>query len=84
MSFIDTTLVDVRKPLLAARFPFGRAEKLRDALTWCATDYYAKAAIGEQFEARGIVVIGESRQSGEVNRDRDPPEGVQRRNHHHA
>ncbi len=62
MSFINTALVDVRKPLLAARFPFGRAEKLRDALSWCATDYYAKAAIGEQFEARGIVVIGESRQ----------------------
>jgi len=62
MSFIDTALVDVRKPLLEARFPFGRSERLRDAMTWCASDYYAKAAIGQQFEARGIVVIGESRQ----------------------
>ncbi|NBB98150.1 MAG: hypothetical protein GVY34_08265 [Alphaproteobacteria bacterium] len=42
MSFIDTALVDVRKPLLEARFPFGRAERLG--------------------EARGIVVIRESRQ----------------------
>lgn len=62
MSFIDQTLVDVRKPLLEARFSFGRAESLRDAMKWCATDYYSKAASGGQFEARGIVVIGESRQ----------------------
>jgi len=62
MSFIDTAVVNVRKPLLEARFPFGRADQLGDALKWCATDYYAKADIGGRFEARGIVVIGESRQ----------------------
>jgi hypothetical protein len=62
MSFINKAVVDVRKPLLAARFPFIRSEHLRDAMTWCATDYYTKASIGGRFEARGIVVIGESRQ----------------------
>ncbi len=62
MSFVDDAVVNVRKPLLAARFPFGRAENLREALKWCATDYYTKADIGGRFEARGIVVIGESRQ----------------------
>ncbi|WP_417812329.1 ATP-binding protein [Thalassospira alkalitolerans] len=62
MNFIDEGVVDVRKPLLAARFPFSRADQLNDAMKWCATDYFIKASIGERFEARGIVVIGESRQ----------------------
>lgn len=62
MSFIDKAAVDVRKPLAAARFPFNRAKDLAEAMTWCATDYYTKAAIGGRFEARGIVVIGDSRQ----------------------
>ena len=62
MSFVDDAVVNVRRPLLAARYPFGRAEGLREALKWCATDYYTKADIGGRFEARGIVVIGESRQ----------------------
>lgn len=62
MSFIDTAVVDVRKPLLEARFPFSRAESLGDTMKWCATDYYTKASIGGRFEARGILVIGESRQ----------------------
>lgn len=62
MSFVDTAVVNVRKPLLEARFPFSRAESLAAAMKWCATDYYTKASIGGRFEARGIVVIGESRQ----------------------
>ena len=62
MSFVDKAVVDVRKPLQEARFPFIRSEHLRDAMVWCATDYYTKASIGGRFEARGIVVIGESRQ----------------------
>lgn len=62
MPFINQALVDVRKPLVEARFPFNRAKSLSDTMTWCATDYYTKASIGGWFEARGIVVIGESRQ----------------------
>jgi hypothetical protein len=62
MSFINQTAVEVRTPLVKARYPFPRAEKLAEAMTFCVTDYYTKAAIGEQFEARGIVVIGDSRQ----------------------
>ncbi len=62
MSFIDDCVVDMQTPLLAARFPFGRADRLNDAMKWCATDYFIKASIGGRFEARGIVVTGESRQ----------------------
>ncbi len=62
MSFIDKSVVDVRKPLVEARFPFSRSKRLSDAMTWCATDYYTKASIGGVFEARGIIVIGDSRQ----------------------
>lgn len=62
MSFIDGCAVKMLTPLLAARFPFGRADQLRDVMKWCASDYFIKASIGERFEARGLVVIGESRQ----------------------
>lgn len=62
MSFIDQTVVKVRTPLMKARYPFHRAEELAEAMTFCVTDYYTKAAVGDQFEARGIVVIGDSRQ----------------------
>lgn len=62
MSFVDQAAVKVRTPLMKARYPFHRAEELANELRFCATDYYTKAAVGDQFEARGIVVIGDSRQ----------------------
>lgn len=62
MSFVDMTVVDVRKPLKKARFPFHRADDLTNAMKACVTDYYTQASIGGRFEARGIVVIGNSRQ----------------------
>ena len=40
MSFINRAVVDVRKPLVEARFPFSRAKSLSETMTWCATDYY--------------------------------------------
>ncbi|MBU2936461.1 MULTISPECIES: ATP-binding protein [Pacificibacter] len=70
MPFIDTTEVEVRKPLMEARFPFDRADDLADAMKWCATDYYTKASIGRRFESRGIVVIGDSRQGKSTEIDR--------------
>lgn len=70
MSFIDKVAVNVRKPLVEARFPFDRADALAAAMTWCATDYYTKASIGVMFEARGIVVIGESRQGKSTEIDK--------------
>lgn len=62
MSFINKALVDIRKPLVEARFPFKRSSDLKDALEACVVDYYTKASIGRRFEARGVLVIGESRQ----------------------
>jgi hypothetical protein len=47
---------------MKARYPFHRADELAAAMTYCVTDYYTKAAVGDQFEARGIIVIGDSRQ----------------------
>jgi hypothetical protein len=62
MSFINKAVVDVRRPLVEARFPFKRSSDLKDALEACVIDYYTKASIGRRFEARGVLVIGESRQ----------------------
>ena len=70
MSFVDTAEVNVRKPLMEARFPFNRADDLADAMKWCATDYYTKASIGGRFEGRGIIVIGDSRQGKSTEIDR--------------
>lgn len=70
MTFIDKAAVGIRTPLMEVRFPFDRADELVKAMTWCATDYYTKAAIGSRFEARGIVVIGESRQGKSTEIDK--------------
>jgi len=73
MSFINSRLVELSRPLKAAYFPFSRAQDLSRALSWCVTDYATKASIGQLFEARGVLVIGESRQgkSREIQRFRD-------------
>jgi|TARA_R110000796_G_scaffold184075_1_gene300657 hypothetical protein len=60
--FVRTEVVEFSAPLKEAHFPFPRAESLFDALSFCVTDYYTKARIGNPFEARGVLVIGESRQ----------------------
>jgi len=70
MSMVDMTVVDVRKPLKMARFPFHRADDLTNAMKACVTDYYTQASIGGRFEARGIVVIGESRQGKSTEIDK--------------
>jgi hypothetical protein len=73
MSFMNARMVELSKPLKAAYFPFSRAQDLSRALSWCITDYATKASIGQPFEARGVLVIGESRQgkSREIQRFRD-------------
>ena len=70
MSFINTRVVAASASLKAAHFPFPRGEKLFEAMSWCVTDYYSKATSGRPFEARGVLLIGESRQgkSTETNR----------------
>ncbi|SEP13393.1 AAA domain-containing protein [Salinihabitans flavidus] len=70
MSFINTKIVEVSAPLKSAHFPFNRGEALFEAMSWCVTDYYTKASAGNPFEARGLMVIGESRQgkSREIQR----------------
>ncbi len=70
MSFINKQVVAVSASLKAAHFPFSRGATLFDDMSWCVTDYCAKAMSGRPFEARGVLVIGESRQgkSAEINR----------------
>lgn len=60
-TFIDMTAVTVASPLKAAHYPFARSKELHEGLSWCMTDYYAKAATGMEFEARGLLVTGRSR-----------------------
>ncbi|MCZ7676391.1 MAG: ATP-binding protein [Roseovarius sp.] len=60
--FVRTDVVNISKPLKDAHFEFPRGEELFRAMSWCTTDYYTKALSGNPFEARGILVIGESRQ----------------------
>jgi hypothetical protein len=62
MKFIDERQVNASKPLKNSHFPFPRAKALSKAVTSCMTDYYTKAQIGKSFEARGILVVGKSRQ----------------------
>lgn len=62
MSFLNKHVANVSKPLKAAHFPFPRGERLFDTMSWCTTDYYTKASSGQPYEARGVLVIGESRQ----------------------
>lgn len=62
MNFVNQSAAEVLAPLRSAYFRFRRGRELFDAMKWCTTDYYAKAKSGQSFEARGILVIGESRQ----------------------
>ncbi|WP_323767326.1 AAA family ATPase [Marinovum sp.] len=73
MNFVNQSVAEVTAPLKSAHFPFPRGKELFEAMTWCTTDYYAKAKSGQPFEARGIMVIVESRQgkSREIQRLRE-------------
>ena len=62
MTFINTSIVEISAPLKTSHYPFNRGEDLFEAMSWCATDYYTKASSSRPFEARGLLVIGESRQ----------------------
>lgn len=70
MSFINEDVVAAAAPLKSVHFPFPRGKELYEVMSWCVTDYYTNASIGQPFEARGVMVIGESRQgkSTEITR----------------
>ena len=70
MTFINSKVVAASAPLKDAHFALPRGQELFEAMSWCASDYYSKATAGRPFEARGILVIGESRQgkSREIQR----------------
>ncbi|MEO3477543.1 ATP-binding protein [Phaeobacter sp. CAU 1743] len=61
MSFIDPKRVSASRALQNAHYTFPRAAILREAFTNCVTDYYVKASNAGHFEARGLMVTGESR-----------------------
>ena len=62
MEFIDKKRVEASSEAKTGFYPnLPRRQELVDALKWCVTDYYIKASAGQPFEARGILVTGESR-----------------------
>lgn len=61
-NIIDPEVVQLKVPLKKAFFPFPRGEELFEAMSWCANDYFTNVLIDEPFEARGILVVGDSRQ----------------------
>lgn len=61
MSFIDQRRVNASRDLQNVHYSFPRAQVLREAFTQCVTDYFVKAGNGGRFEARGLIVTGESR-----------------------
>lgn len=92
-SFINPAIVTASKSLKAGHYPFSRKEVLFEAVSRCVTDYFVRASIGKPFEARGVLVIGESRQgktkeirnilekfnsSGEIMPDGRPAKIIQR------
>ncbi|MER5172806.1 ATP-binding protein [Thioclava kandeliae] len=70
MSFINADEARLKSELLSAYYSFPRARVLHAATSWALTDYYSKSAIGQPFEARGIMVTGPSRigKSTEIRR----------------
>jgi hypothetical protein len=61
MNFIDQKTVELASPLKQVHYAFPRAKELRERLIDCVTDYSIKAAIGNHFEARGMLITGPSR-----------------------
>ena len=61
MTFIALDRAEALTRLQALHYDFPRAGRLREALSWMLTDYYAKATVGRPFEARGLLVSGPSR-----------------------
>lgn len=60
-SFINMNAVSAAGPMKAAHYPFPRSNELQNALSWCMSDYYMKAQSGVDFEARGVLVTGQTR-----------------------
>ncbi|MBK4214715.1 ATP-binding protein [Paracoccus caeni] len=61
MTFIALDTAGALAELRALHYNFPRSRRLREALSWMLTDYYAKAMVGRPFEARGLLVTGPSR-----------------------
>lgn len=69
MSYLNEKKRDILKPLVKAHYPFPRRELLDQQMQYVVTDYFTKLDIGKPFEARGLIVTGESRsgKTKEVN-----------------
>ncbi|MDH2328274.1 ATP-binding protein [Cereibacter sp. SYSU M97828] len=59
--FVNMDEVAVALPLKKAHYPFPRVEKLRATLKSRLTDYFTYTSIGAPFEAKGVLVTGNSR-----------------------
>lgn len=69
MSYLNDKKREILKPFLKAYYRFPRREQLDRQMEHVVTDYFTKLDIGKPFEARGLIVTGESRsgKSKEVN-----------------
>lgn len=69
MSYLNEKKRDILKPLVNAFYPFPRRQLLDQQMEYVVTDYFTKLDIGKPFEARGLIVTGESRsgKTKEVN-----------------
>lgn len=61
MSYLNEKKRDILRPFIKAYYRFPRRKQLNTQMEYVVTDYFTKLDIGKPFEARGLIVTGESR-----------------------
>jgi hypothetical protein len=61
MSYLNQKKRDILRPFIKAYYRFPRRKQLDEQMAYVVTDYFTKLDIGKPFEARGLIVTGESR-----------------------
>jgi len=61
MNLVDNNMVNALQSVLSLHYKFGRNDALVMAARKVFSQYFARAAIGAPFEARGILLFGPSR-----------------------
>lgn len=61
MTYVNAEKMKISIPFAKAYYPLPRRETLEKAFSEVVTDYFAKAYAGIPFEARGLILTGDSR-----------------------